>query len=690
MRGRILDFVDKKYGGEGSDDEEETAEKKRKRLELEESIKDIGYKFKISQQGKNRQNPPLSPIVIVHSQSQSTPISKGPSHPVSQDMFNDTVSVHESTLVTSARNEKIARKIDELNDELNDEVYVTHIEPTLEGDDEFPGVMEARKKRLENPLVHVGDSVWNRSNRDDVLTDEDLACQKPEEDGMPSSFLKFEERMHYLVDRALEAVAAKDNQLEVLKSQFSDVVRVSGQLIEKYEGLMTEIIQKSDASNKTAQELKEEVQRQNSKIGQLEDTIKKRDKELEEIAAQAKKSADSVSTQIGELKKEIKQLRTDVQKTHTPLAAPLPSSSTPGSTPRAQAQNPLKPQTPKAATPIPTSASTGTEALNLLPTPRPQAPNSLLRPAATTSANTAATATLGASGTRLTHQQQNLQQKNNGGRGSAWSDVVLVIADSNGNHLDPDKLHDSKKVVVEERNSWEAALNHIPMVPNREMVTDVVLATGTQNVMRNHQQLNEIISIADETGKKYQRAFPKATIHLGSIAPANEKCINYNTHLQELAKEREAPFITTEGTFDGKSGMVKPNVLNGLYYSKTGIRLFAKQIKRSLYNKGPRVVAGNHMLPQNNAQRPHWQTHQQSLGVWPQATCHQQQSMPPTMMQPNIMAVPHPQLLSQPNTDTFGSKSQAQPRTTLEQQLGPNMAQALETFFKIAKVCLPQ
>ena len=268
--------------------------------------------------------------------------------------------------------------------------------------------------------------------------------------------------------------------------------------------------------------------------------------------------------------------------------------------------------------------------------------------------------------------------------------MVLVIADSNGNHLDPDKLHDSKKVVVEERNSWEAALNHIPMVPNREMVTDVVLATGTQNVMRNHQQLNEIISIADETGKKYQRAFPKATIHLGSIAPANEKCINYNTHLQELAKEREAPFITTEGTFDGKSGMVKPNVLNGLYYSKTGIRLFAKQIKRSLYNKGPRVVAGNHMLPQNNAQRPHWQTHQQSLGVWPQATCHQQQSMPPTMMQPNIMAVPHPQLLSQPNTDTFGSKSQAQPRTTLEQQLGPNMAQALETFFKIAKVCLPQ
>jgi hypothetical protein len=60
------------------------------------------------------------------------------------------------------------------------------------------------------------------------------------------------------------------------------------------------------------------------------------------------------------------------------------------------------------------------------------------------------------------------------------------------------------------------------------------------------------------------------------------------------------------------------------------------------------------------------------------------------MMQPYIMAVPHPQLLSQPNTDTFGSKSQAQPRKTLEQQLGPNMAQALETFFKIAKVCLPQ
>ena len=229
--------------------------------------------------------------------------------------------------------------------------------------------------------------------------------------------------------------------------------------------------------------------------------------------------------------------------------------------------------------------------------------------------------------------------------------TIILVTDSNGKHLDPELLHDTKKVVIEKRATWEMARDLIPKVPNPAVVTDVVLLPGINNVMTKDQQISDILQIADLTGKKYQGAFPNATIHLGSIAPVNEKCLNYNFHLQELAKHRGAPFITIEDMYDGATGRLRPNVLNGIHYSKVGIRPLAKQIKRNLYRR--MVSASNH---QSNSQM------QPRFKMPHQIARHQVDfKMQPGLEKPHHVAYP-----------------------------SQNAKMILETFFNIAKACLPQ
>ena len=115
----------------------------------------------------------------------------------------------------------------------------------------------------------------------------------------------------------------------------------------------------------------------------------------------------------------------------------------------------------------------------------------------------------------------------------------------------------------------------------------------------------------DTACRSYQAKYPKATITLGSVAPANDKCVEYNVHVENLAAERRAPFISTEEMFDQK-GQIKTNCMDDdVHYSKQGITHIAKQIKRNLYdyktiprvhkNYQPRMVHFQHIHPHNQS-----------------------------------------------------------------------------------------
>ena len=58
-----------------------------------------------------------------------------------------------------------------------------------------------------------------------------------------------------------------------------------------------------------------------------------------------------------------------------------------------------------------------------------------------------------------------------------------------------------------------------------------------------------------------------------------------NKMLQKLCKLTGSKFITTKSSFDRQSGRMRANVMNGIHYNKWGIRMLAKEMKKSLYSK---------------------------------------------------------------------------------------------------------
>ena len=261
-------------------------------------------------------------------------------------------------------------------------------------------------------------------------------------------------------------------------------------------------------------------------------------------------------------------------------------------------------------------------------------------------------------------------------------EAIIVVVDSNGQHINPGLLHNTKKVFIEERSTWEAVRDHLPNIPYPQKITDVVFLTGINNVISMEQQLQNILDTADQAGKNWGKRYPQATFHLSSIAPVDGQCMNYNFHLQDLADNRKVSFITIENMFDENNGRLKPNVLERNQLTKYGTSLLATQIKRSLYKK--KTVTGSHNHQSKGVRTPSLQ-HRPTWPVRPVQQFQFQQSEPKQHCQP------WPSMHRLPNQPTWAQRVQAVPQWHNQGGLPKrNTAMILETFFNIAKACLPQ
>ena len=179
----------------------------------------------------------------------------------------------------------------------------------------------------------------------------------------------------------------------------------------------------------------------------------------------------------------------------------------------------------------------------------------------------------------------------------------LVIADSNGDELIPDLLHDDKNVVIETRFTIESAVGDIPRCEAE--VTDVVMMVGLNNIKQSNATISDTLEKYDEMCRIYQSRFPKALIHIGSVAPVNEKYIRFNTELENLAQNRNAAFVSTQPMLEETSFGLrpKPDVIKNknIHYTRKGVKLIANEIKRSLYGHClPRSTARPHSASNNN------------------------------------------------------------------------------------------
>ena len=179
---------------------------------------------------------------------------------------------------------------------------------------------------------------------------------------------------------------------------------------------------------------------------------------------------------------------------------------------------------------------------------------------------------------------------------------IIIITDSNGKYLDPKLLHEHKNVIIEKRFFLNKAKNEIPVHNNPQNVSDVVMLTGINDL--KYEDIPVVLNKLDQTCQRYQSAFPKAKIHIGSVAPANPKCKQYNFHLENLAEERQVPFIPNDELINAGSGIPITGMLepNDIHYTKKGLRTYAKHIKRSLYGYKRRVSrSGPNPFPRNPA-----------------------------------------------------------------------------------------
>ena len=125
--------------------------------------------------------------------------------------------------------------------------------------------------------------------------------------------------------------------------------------------------------------------------------------------------------------------------------------------------------------------------------------------------------------------------------------TILVIADSNGKDLDPLMLHDKKHVIIETRNTIDQAANNVPDIQYPHNVTDIVMLTSVNDIRSEEVNLEHTIQRYDALCTKYQKSFPSAKIHVGCVPPTNDRFIQYNYKLEELAARYGAPSMSTQG-----------------------------------------------------------------------------------------------------------------------------------------------
>ena len=176
-------------------------------------------------------------------------------------------------------------------------------------------------------------------------------------------------------------------------------------------------------------------------------------------------------------------------------------------------------------------------------------------------------------------------------------ETVLVLKDSNGAHLRPGELHRQKNVQLETRYTLSSAVDHIPRIESPENVSDIVVLIGINDNMNPKETNQETEDKHLKLMKVYNEAFPNAHFHIGAVPPTSFKQERLNARLQSLAQRTGESFISLNEMYDRHDKVrLRPGMLKGgdeIHYTEVGIKILAKEVKRSLHEKNWRNPALN-------------------------------------------------------------------------------------------------
>ena len=262
---------------------------------------------------------------------------------------------------------------------------------------------------------------------------------------------------------------------------------------------------------------------------------------------------------------------------------PVPKPSPPKPSPSNSSPPNLSPSNPSLPNPSPPNPSP--------PNPSPATTAAGQRPNASTSDQSSPRTSSMTSG-----PNQNASHHNS--TGDNRKPKLLLITDSNGKYLNPKRLKSEIHGVKYDRYTTKEAMDKIPKVSDPNEVTDIVFQVG-YNDLRGGSTPEEVQESVLEVQLAYNKHFPNARQHITAVPPVDDNHVNLCKQLQKLSSFTECNFVSTNVFKDKTSGKLRSGMTNitqsGVHhYSEWGLKILAKEIKKSLYST---ANTGNARLP---------------------------------------------------------------------------------------------
>ena len=281
---------------------------------------------------------------------------------------------------------------------------------------------------------------------------------------------------------------------------------------------------------------------------------------------------DNLSSLTTSMRLEIEELRKPTTST-SPLNSSPPNPSPPNlSPPNPSPPNPspqiFSPPNPPPPKPSPPNPSTGI-------TPAGQWPS-------------ASTRDQYSSRTSPMTSGSNPNVSHHNSSGEKRKTKLLLITDSNGKYLNPKRLKSEAYGVKYDRYTTAEAIDKMPKVSDPKEVTDVVFQVG-YNDLRGGSTPEEVQEKVLEVQLAYNQQYPNARQHITAVPPVDDNHMELCKQLQKLSTFTECNFVSTNVFKDKTSGKLRSGMTDvtssGVHhYTEWGLKILAKEIKKSLYS----------------------------------------------------------------------------------------------------------
>ena len=157
------------------------------------------------------------------------------------------------------------------------------------------------------------------------------------------------------------------------------------------------------------------------------------------------------------------------------------------------------------------------------------------------------------------------------------------MTDSNGANINPQQLKPGAQITKITRYTITEATTNIPKIHKPEEIRDIVFKVGL-NDLRKGSSPKQIQEGTLDMQIKYQEKFQNARQHIMALPPLDNEHTQVNTALQKLSKHTESNFISTKPFQDRITGKLRANTMKGFHYNDLGVKLIAKEMKKSLFS----------------------------------------------------------------------------------------------------------